>query len=475
MEAGESHAGIAVPEGDPEALRELGRTFGGIASGLGAAAESFAALPGELADWRGPASVAFAATASESNAAAHQAMIAFARKRQAADAAAEELQAAQDDARDAIREARDAEQRIDAALADVKAARKEREAALERAASADLVATASDVVGPASLGALADRQRALEEAEQAEQRQREAQRRLERAEDDLDQAKRRGRRIDQRAEELSADVSRAVAAAAPANALASLGGPATGIGGMPPLSPLAALGSGTGTRPLLPLGELRGAAARAYRQDEVERSPVADLLRDSGLAIGLVGAAAQGTHVRQKEFDKRLRRTVDPVTRANFARGLVDDVTDFSSSGTGRVARRIPLVGPVLDVSADRAEDRSWLDSLGHAASKAVGGAVGGAAGGLACAPVAVFTGGTGAVSCPAFVTGGAVAGSEGAGLAYNALAGAPEKRRAPLPLVPLIPLELLRDDMPPLRSPEGLAIDSVDRLRPLDQIAGRP
>lgn len=79
--------------------------------------------------------------------------------------------------------------------------------------------------------ALADRQAALDEADRAAEREQAAQRRLERAKDDLEQAQRRGRRVAERAEELSADASGAIAAVAPTVALASLGGPAIGIGG----------------------------------------------------------------------------------------------------------------------------------------------------------------------------------------------------------------------------------------------------
>ncbi len=481
MGPGESHAGITVPEGDPGALRDLSRSFGAMASGLGAAAESFGALPGELSGWRGQASVAFAATASESNAAARNAAVAFARKQRAVEVLSEELEVAQDDAREAIEQAREAERRIEAAGEEVEAAREARTEALERAAAADMAAAMTDVVGAASLQALADRQAALDEAEAAAERQQAAQRRLERAEDDLEQAQRRGARIGERAEELSADASRAIAAVAPTVALASLGGPAVGIGGgMSALSPLAALGAVHGMRPLLPLGNLRRGTARAFREHEVERSPLADLLRAAGFATGLVGLAPKVEAARTEILEKRLHKSVDPVTRADLARGLLDDVSEVSDSGPGRVARKIPLLAPLFDLAANRAEDRGWLSSLGNAASKAAGGLLGGTAGGAGCVQLAVVTGGTGAVSCPTLITLGGAAGSEGAGKAYDAVEGAvvgerPEPARHEPALVPLVPLELLRDDIPPLRAPGALLIEDADSLRPLDRFGNRP
>jgi len=192
MDPGQSHAGITVPEGDPEAVRSMAHTFKGLAGSLERSAHGFGAMPGELSSWQGPASVAFASVAQDSRAAASEGSVAFARKAHAADRLADQLEQAQRETRRAISDAKDAERRIRTAKHEIADARGRHQQALERIAVADLVIAAGGLIGAGATGAHAERDQAQRDADQAEDDQRRAEKALERAQNDLQDAQRAG-------------------------------------------------------------------------------------------------------------------------------------------------------------------------------------------------------------------------------------------------------------------------------------------
>jgi len=72
-------------------------------------------------------------------------------------------------------------------------------------------------------------------------------------------------------------------------------------------------------------------------------------------------------------------------------------------------------------------------------------------------------------------IAGGAEGGERAAGWGYDkveeAVSGKDEEDPRPRPIEPLVPIELLRDDIPPLKSTESLGIENTARLRPLDRV----
>ncbi|MGI8845548.1 MAG: hypothetical protein ACR2HC_05135 [Thermoleophilaceae bacterium] len=230
MGPGQSHAGITVPEGDPDAVRTMAHTFRGLSGSLDRSAAGFSALPTELSAWQGPASVAFASVANESRAAATAGSTAFARKALAADRLADQLERAQRDTKKAITDAKDAEQRIRQAKREIADARRRYQLATDRIAVAELVIAATDLIATAPTAAYAERDQAQRDADQAKDDEQRAGKALERAQHDLETAQRAGRRAEEHAQDA------ATTATATFNNLGSgipqlapLGIPATGI------------------------------------------------------------------------------------------------------------------------------------------------------------------------------------------------------------------------------------------------------
>lgn len=181
MAAGDSYAGITVPEGDPGQLEGLAQSYAGLAGAVDSAAAVFDAFPSELPMWQGPASVAFAAASDMGGGGARSAGSMLDKQAGSLRVYADDLDAAQrkaeraiDDARDAARRMREAEQMIDDA-------RDRQSEANQRAAGAELVLAATRAVGIDFGGAEAAKAQAEREAVEAADDERRARRLLEQA------------------------------------------------------------------------------------------------------------------------------------------------------------------------------------------------------------------------------------------------------------------------------------------------------
>jgi len=421
MGPGQSHAGITVPEGDPEAVRSMAQTFKGMAGSLERSAYGFGAMPGELASWQGPASVAFASVAHESGAAATAGSVAFDRKAQAADRLADQLEQAQRDTRQAISDAKDAERRIRVAKREIADARDRRQRALERVAAAELVIAATDLIATAPAGAYAERDQAKRDADQAEQDQQRAQKALDRAQDDLQDSQRAGRRAQGDAQDATTAATGAFTALAATPQLASLAGPATGIttnptnpfAGIPALVPLRSLGA-PGSRPT---------RARDVGSQPNEPSGFDPLFGEDPLTLlgwGVSGGSggylnrAEGARKARRGANERLTRASDParkLTESGYRQNLSQAERGASeSSGAARVAskglRFAKPLGPVTDLGTgvyDAASGhKGWLRSGIETTGSITGGVLGGlgaGALGIESGPGAIATGFAGATA----------------------------------------------------------------------------
>jgi len=476
---GDSFAGITVPEGEPGELRSAGQTFAGISGALQGVSSELGALPGMLSAWQGPASVNYAGSVLTNGSALDAGTEALRSASLAANRYAEELEQAQDDARAAIRDARIAQKRIDQAEVDIDSAQGRAGVARVNLAVASGRVLATGLTGLPSPDALADQsaaERAIGEAEADAGR---ARRELAQAQEDLKLAQQRGRRAEQDARDAARTVAGAfgtAGAGSPAVALfGSPGSPVAGGGGLagiPPFVPLQQLGRGGSRSPFAPgspFGPLTAPLAGAPGSNLLHR-----VLAGTGYANNIWGGTGKGTIRRAKELDELLSTSKNPATRADAGRQLLRAGGLANNPVIKAGARHAPVVGPVLDVAADRAEGRSWLESLGHSATKLGGGLLGGAAGGWACATETVATAGAGVVACPTLVTGGATLGSEGAGAGYDKLfpRDAPAKpETGPAPIPPLVPVETLRSDVPPLMDQTELLLKTSPPLRPVAEL----
>jgi hypothetical protein len=190
--AGESFAGITVPEGEPGAVREAAGIFTGTAGGLQGVTAGLQAIPDGLSSWRGPASASFRGATITNGAALTAGVEAMRDAARAANDYADALEDAQRDARAAINAARDAQQRIDQAESDIAAAQSARIAASERLDRAHQQAALAGMHGAPDTGAMAAASAASDEIAAADAQESRARGELERAQDDLLQAKRRG-------------------------------------------------------------------------------------------------------------------------------------------------------------------------------------------------------------------------------------------------------------------------------------------
>ena len=118
----ESYAGITVPEGEPETIRDAAQTFTGVGGGLEGAGADLRSIPGLVSDWQGPASSSFGGTVVTNGSCVDDGAAAMTTCAHAARTYADALDHAQEDARKAIHDARDAQRRIDEANADIEAA-----------------------------------------------------------------------------------------------------------------------------------------------------------------------------------------------------------------------------------------------------------------------------------------------------------------------------------------------------------------
>lgn len=253
MAAGDSYAGIAVPEGDPEQLRGLGRSYSGLAGAVDSAATVFDALPNELSMWQGPASVAFAGASVMGGGGARSAGSVLDGNAATLRVYADDLDDTQRKAERAIEDARDAARRMREAEKMIDDARDRQAEANQRAAGAELVLVATGAVGIDFGGAEAAKAQAERDAAEAAGDERRARRLLEQAIEDLEAAKRRGNDAEDEARTAALRAAGALGAGTPGGIPGALGGPAgpsRGGGGLPlaALLPIALLGGGSGEK-----------------------------------------------------------------------------------------------------------------------------------------------------------------------------------------------------------------------------------
>lgn len=120
---GESFAGITVPDGDPDGLRDAARGMGVAASALHESAREVEGMPSMLGSWQGPASANYAASCLSQSAALVRIAQGRTRAAVAVDAFVDDLERARKQARAAIVDARDADRRIKHAQKQLTAAR----------------------------------------------------------------------------------------------------------------------------------------------------------------------------------------------------------------------------------------------------------------------------------------------------------------------------------------------------------------
>lgn len=430
--AGESHAGITVPEGNAGALRDMARTFGGLGGAMERTGAQFGAMPAELPSWQGGASVSFASLALQSRAVADQAGRSFSIKARAVRSYADELEEAQRETRSAIEDARDAERRIDRARELIDDAQLRLEDARGRAALAEFEIFATGLSGAPASGALDARAQADRDIEQATGDVERGRRLLEQAREDLEHARRRGRRAEERAEDASRQVESLLASTTPAATLPLLGGPATGIGGLTRLGPWqGGLDPSQRFSPLLTLSALVPAPAGSQFGGFLPLLPLA-LLGTDGTSKALGGAsgglgdysaeagrrnrALRGFHARalgslgDPEFNRYL---LSPEARAQQrrmrtyhddelarAQDAGDDISKLKTAGK--------FLGPLGDgvgAKANADEGMPWLENFLRTGGSWGLGAAGASGGGILCAPSLA-----GAAGC---ATGGAIVGGE--------------------------------------------------------------
>ncbi len=238
----DSFAGIAVPEGDSDALESAGRDFRGMASATSGIAVQLRGAPGELGGWLGPASTAFTAASLAASASASASTEAFAHAAREADNYAQDLREAKSDARQAVEDAREAQRRIDRAEQELESARAAGAEAILRYAAASARLLIPDLTGTSASSAQSDMDRAQRDIDEAADREGQAKLALEDARDELEQAQRRGERARQRAADARQQASLAFGAIGfGLPGIPVPGAPATGVtsAGGSPFGPLS--------------------------------------------------------------------------------------------------------------------------------------------------------------------------------------------------------------------------------------------
>ncbi len=224
----ESFASITVPEGEPDTIRSAASTFHGVAGSLHGASSDLHSVPGLVSDWKGPASAAFGGTVVTNGSCVDDAAVAMGSCAQAATTYADELDAAQKAARQAIADARDAQDRINKARADLEASLGAETDASNRMQSAG-ARLSSGVPDPS---ADADYTTASGDLQAAQNASADARRRLQQAQADLEAAQKRGHQAEKDAKDAAraaANAFNGVAGHSPAAAV--FGGSPTGIEG----------------------------------------------------------------------------------------------------------------------------------------------------------------------------------------------------------------------------------------------------
>ena len=253
--ASESFAGITVPKGEPDSVRDAGATFASVAGGLEGAAGELRSMPEVLASWQGPASVSFGGSCMTNGSAVDAGVQALDSCARAARTYAGELEDAQREARAAIEEARDAQRRIDRAEQDIEAARSQAVQASGRLDTANQRIAVSGLAGAPDAGALNDAVSASEDISSAQDQESSARRELEQARDDLEAAQRRGKRAEEAARDaarLATGAFQAVAGSSPAAAaFAAAGAGVAGGGAAPGENPFLAVGQAGKALPFL--------------------------------------------------------------------------------------------------------------------------------------------------------------------------------------------------------------------------------
>lgn len=328
MAAGDSYAGIAVPDGDPAALEELAGTFTAMAGGMDEVAGVFRGMPGLMPGWLGPASVLFASATGLGDGGARSVTNTLATNGRAVRGYADDLRAAQRKAENAIELARDAIRRIERAeelIADAQL----RRAAAELAEVGAAVGLAAGAPGAASAieGARGQADRAAEDEARAR-------RMLEDARDDLERARREGREADDQAEQAASRAAGVMGTSGGGGSLLGLGLPARAGGGS--ASPLAAIMFGP---------TVGGAGARGA---------FGDLAPFLGVFAALSNAFGEGGRVGDRE-DRRIRNDdrlgIPPGGRTGRDR---DRGGDFENDWAGReLLQRYLTGGDTLTIEND--------------------------------------------------------------------------------------------------------------------------
>lgn len=195
----ETYAGITVPEGDPDGLRDAAQRMGAVGGALRASASELRGMPAMLGSWQGPASANYAGTClSQSEAVARQGD-GWIMAAGATAVFASELEDARGDARRAIRDAEEATDRGEKAQTELEAAEAREKDANERIVGALLDLAIEGLTGGAVVAAEDELRRARRDAEEAEDDIRHWRRERERAEEELERAQRRGKEAETRA------------------------------------------------------------------------------------------------------------------------------------------------------------------------------------------------------------------------------------------------------------------------------------
>jgi uncharacterized protein YukE len=319
----ESFAGITVPEGEPDTIRDAASTFHGVAGGLHGASSDLRSVPGLVSDWKGPASAAFGSTVVTNGSCVDDAAQAMSTCAQAARTYAYELEQAQKDARQAIADARDAQDRIDKARSDLESALGAETDASNRMSSAGS-RLSSGVPDPS---ASADYDNASNDLATAQNAASDARRRLEQAQADLEAAQRRGHQ----AEKAAKDAARAAA-----NAFDGVAGhsPAAAVFGGSPTAieheVLARVRAGDYS--------VLDEVAFNYLPKDTQRAIAAEIAEES-----LKASYGEGSHtiqqmagvVRHFEHDDEFATGFYNQLGGGGARELITDLVIFNGTGHG--------------------------------------------------------------------------------------------------------------------------------------------
>jgi hypothetical protein len=225
----ESFAGITVPQGEPDGLRDAASSMVGVSGQLDGVAGGLGGLPAQLTTWRGDSSLIYQnACANVQDVVAggaevvHHAAVILRRY-------AGELQDAKEEARRAIREAKDAHERREKAQVLIDGAVAARGIASLQAAAAATQLTVTSALGTPSPGAQADLDAANNAIARAEYEEAMARRAWDQADQDFKAAQKRG----ERAEKEAIEAGRSAAGALGELATSTPGVPGVGAPAQP--------------------------------------------------------------------------------------------------------------------------------------------------------------------------------------------------------------------------------------------------